>query len=384
MSSPIIPFYQPSDQMLFCSKDCYQFDTTGKKYIDFESGVWCTNLGHSHDRIIRLIQEQSRFSLHHGYRFRNEVSERLSLELLGLLGMDGGQSVFLSSGSEAVNLAITLARQYTGRRKILKMDQSYLSAFGFGQIADSNTDLLTVPVDDLEAVVQIDFSTLAAFVFEPGTSFGFIHFPQTAFIHEIVQKCRKHGVLLIADEVTCGFGRTGKWFGFQHYPFTPDIVAAGKALGNGYPVSAVSINSVVAEWFASHSFRYAQSHQNDPLGCAIGLEVIHTIHDEDIILKSVQVGAYFKNQLSLLQKKYPDKIKKVRGRGLMLAIELWPAMNGEKINEQLFKNGFVVGYKSNVLRFMPPLVISASDIELLMNCLDQLLLNSSSSETKKG
>ena len=376
MISPIIPFYQPSEQLLFCSKDCYQFDTTGKKYIDFESGVWCTNLGHSHDRIVRVIHDQSRFSIHHGYRFRNEISERLSLELLGLLGMEGGQSVFLSSGSEAVNLAITLARQFTDRSKILKMDLSYLSAFGFGQIVDSNTDLLTVQMDDLEAIDHIDFSTLAAFVFEPGTSFGFIHFPQPLFIQEIVQKCRKHGVLLIADEVTCGFGRTGKWFGFQHYPFAPDIVATGKALGNGYPLSAVSINSIVSEWFGAHAFRYAQSHQNDPLGCAIGLEVIRTFHDDDIIRKSVQSGAYLKNKLALLQKKFPHQIKDVRGRGMMLAAELWPSVNGEKINERMFYHGFIVGYKSNVLRFMPPLVINYEDIESLIGCLDQLLQGS--------
>jgi len=372
MSNPVIPFYQPSDRLLVCSKECYQYDTEGKKYIDFDSGVWCTNLGHSNDRIIRVISDQVRFSIHHGYRFRNEAAEQLSVELLDILGMKGGQSVFLSSGSEAVNLAITLAKRFTGRTKVLKMELSYLSAFGHGQIADSNSDLLTVPMNNHEDLMAVDFAQIAAFVFEPGTSFGMVHFPSGEFIGEIVLKCRENGVLLVADEVTCGFGRTGKWFGFQHYNFNPDMVATGKALGNGYPVSAVSVTAEMAQLFGQNPFRYAQSHQNDPLGCAIGLEVIHTIQDEDLMLKANQTGIYFRKQLEQLQNKHPEKVKEIRSRGMMLALELLPEINGELINNELFEQGFVVGFRNNVLRFMPPLNIQQNDIDLLIVSLDNI------------
>lgn len=372
MSNSVIPFYQPSEKLLICSKDCYQYDSEGKKYIDFDSGVWCTNLGHNNDRIIRVISDQIRFSIHHGYRFRNEAAEQLSLELLELLEMTGGQSAFLSSGSEAVNLAITLAKRFTGRTRVLKLELSYLSAFGHGQIAESNTDLLTVPMNNVKALAEIDFSKLAAFVFEPGTSFGMIHFPSGDFLDEIVCKCRENGVLLVSDEVTCGFGRTGKWFGFQHYNFNPDIVAMGKALGNGYPVSAVSITAEMAGLFGQNPFRYAQSHQNDPLGCAIGLEVIHTIQDEDLIQKANETGVYFRNQLEQVQNKYPEKVKEMRSRGMMLALELLPEINGERINNELFEHGFVVGFRNNVLRFMPPLNIRENDIDLLIVSLDNL------------
>jgi acetylornithine aminotransferase len=358
--------------LLVCSKDSYQYDADGKKYIDFDSGVWCVNLGHSNDRIIRAISDQMRFSIHHGYRFRNKHAEQLSIELLDLLGIRGGQSVFLSSGSEAVNLAITLAKRFNGRSKVLKMELSYLSAFGHGQISDSNTDLLTVPMNNKEALSEIDFSKIAAFVFEPGTSFGMVHFPSEEFIQEIVRKCLENNVLLVVDEVTCGFGRTAKWFGFQHYNFNPDIVAMGKALGNGYPVSAVSITSKMAELFALNSFRYAQSHQNDPLGCTIGLEVIHTIHDEDLILKANETGDYFRKKLDQLQIKYPEKVKEIRSRGMMLALELQPEINGELINNELFEQGFVVGFRNNVLRFMPSLNIQREDIDLMIVSLDNI------------
>jgi len=373
MQNAIIPFYQPSDKLIVRSKDCSQFDTEGKKYIDFDSGVWCANLGHSNDRIVRIIEEQAKTSIHHGYRFRNALSEKLSVELLDILGMTGGQSAFLSSGSEAVNSAITLAKKFTGRQKVLKMDLSYLSAFGHGHISDLNTDLLTVPMNDSDALRTIYFSEIAAFVFEPGTAFGTIHFPSEEFIDEIVCKCRENGVLLVADEVTCGFGRTGRWFGFQHYNFAPDIVAMGKALGNGYPVSAVSITAEMAKLFVQNPFRYAQSHQNDPLGCAIGLELIQTIHDEDLISRANKTGRYFRGKLVNIQEKHPDKIKEIRSRGLMLALELFPEVEGEKLNNDLFEQGFIVGFRNNVLRFMPPLTIEHRDINLLVFAVDDWL-----------
>jgi len=372
MSNQIIPFYLPSDKLIISSNGCCQQDSEGKQYLDFDSGVWCANLGHSNSRIIQVMQEQVKTCIHHGYRFRNAFAEQLSVELIEVLGLNGGKSVFLSSGSEAVNLAITLAKRFTDRRKVLKMDTSYLSAFGHGQISDNNHDLLTVAMNDLTSLCQIDFSEIAAFVFEPGTSLGLIHFPSAEFIHEIILKSKENGVLLIADEVTCGFGRTGKWFGFQHYNFSPDMVVTGKALGNGYPVSALSITSEMADQFDQNPFRYAQSHQNDPLGCAIGLEVIQVIRDEKLVEKANETGSYFRNKLVCFHEKHPDKVKEIRGNGLMLAMEFLPAVDGEQLNIKLFEQGFIVGFKNTVLRFMPPLTITYSEIDLLIAAMEEL------------
>ena len=126
MKNEIIPFYYPSDKVIVKSKDCYQYDSEGKEYIDFESGVWCANLGHSNNRIATVVEKQAKESIHHGYRFRNRFSEELSKELQRLIGFKNGTSVFLSSGSEAVNLALTLSRNLTGRNKVLKINNSYL------------------------------------------------------------------------------------------------------------------------------------------------------------------------------------------------------------------------------------------------------------------
>jgi acetylornithine/N-succinyldiaminopimelate aminotransferase len=378
MKSPIIPFYKQFDKFIVKSNDCFLFDSEGKKYIDFESGDWAACLGHSHKRINKVIKNQVNLLIHDGLRFRNKLSDDLSLLLLEKLSMEGGKSAFLNSGSEAVNLAITITKNLTKRGKILKMDCSYLSAYGHGQNSSTNTGLLNIPIDDIDFMSMIDFGEIAAFVFEPGNSSSLIKYPSNDFIAEVAQTTKQNGGLLIANEVTTGFGRTGKWFGFQHYNYKPDIVAIGKALGNGYPISGVVISNDVSELFNKSPFRYAQSHQNDPLGCAVGLEVIQILEQDGLIHNSCEKGKYFKDRLMALQAQHSDKIKEIRARGLMIGMELFAAANAENMYMQLIDFGFLVGYKENVLRFMPPLIIEKKHIDAILETVDKLLAGTKS------
>lgn len=376
MRNAVIPFYGASNKLIVKSKDCYQYDSEGKKYIDFESGVWCANIGHSNDRLVRVIQNQLEESVHHGYKFRNHYSEQLSKELQRLIGFENGSSVFLSSGSEAVNLAITLSQHLTGRKKILKIDNSFLSSYGFGQISTENNHLVNVKFNDLSAIDNIDFSTISAFVMETGgASLEMVKFPDSLFIKQLTEISKKNNCLIIAEEVTTGMGRTGKWFGFQHYDIVPDIVVIGKGLGNGYPVSAVTINEAISEQFEQNPFRYAQSHQNDPLGCAIGLEVIKIIEEEDMISRCNSTGSYFLEKLEKLGERHYDKVKEIRYRGLMIALQFRDDFDGELVSNLLFENGFIIGFKLNTLRFLPPLTITTNDIDSMIDTLDELLRN---------
>lgn len=374
MNSNILPFYNPDDKFVVKSKGCYQYDSLGKEYIDFESGVWCANIGHGNDRIIELMTRQVKESVHHGYRFRNQYAEKLSDKLLELTGLETGSSVFLSSGSEAVNLAITLARHLTGRRKILKVHNSYLSAFGFGRISDENGEVVTAVFNDPDSVSGIDFSEVAAFVMETGgASVEMVKIPDEGFIRRLVDDSQRNGCLIIANEVTTGIGRMGKWFGFQYYDVAPDMVVTGKGLGNGYPVSAVTVNKDVQEGFMKMPFRYAQSHQNDPLGCAIGLEVLNSIEENNLIEEGRKSGEYFREKLEVLKNDHPGKVREVRARGLMLALELNSSHDNASLGDQLYEEGFIVGYKLNTLRFLPPLTIKETDIDRLIEKLDELL-----------
>lgn len=377
MKKDIIPFYISSDKLIAKSKDCYLIDSKGNKYIDFESGVWCTNIGHGNNQINGRIKKQIKKVIHHGYIFRNKFSERLSVKLQELIGYKNGASVFLSSGSEAVNLSITLARHFTGKKKILKIDNSYLSAFGFGQISVENDSIVNVKFNDLDSISKIDFSDISAFVLETGgASVEMVRFPDYEFVTGLIDTCRENGCLIIAEEVTTGMGRLGKWFGFQHYDFAPDIVVTGKALGNGFPISSLTLNSILTDKFEQNPFRYGQSHQNDPFGCSIALEVIKTIESQNLINKSRKTGEYFKKRLDQIQNRQPEKVKDVRARGLMLAIEFMESIDGELINKQLFESGFVMTCKLNTLRFLPPLTIKHADIVKMIEKLDEILLSS--------
>jgi acetylornithine/N-succinyldiaminopimelate aminotransferase len=375
MTDDIIPFYKPGEKLIVKSKGCYQYDHEGRQYIDFESGVWCVNIGHSPDMLVKAISNQLKESVHHGYRFRNEFAEKLSIELQRLTGLENGSAVFLSSGSEAVNLSITLARHLTSREKILKIDNSYLSAFGFGQISDDNSCLVNLKFNDTAAISDIDFRAVSAVVLETGgASVDIVRLPDVDFIQHLIAKATENNCLIIADEVTTGFGRMGKWFGFQHHDFLPDIVVVGKALGNGYPVSGIVANKKVSLQFQANPFRYAQSHQNDPLGCAAALEVIKIIEENNLIERCRNIGASFKNQLEALKNCHSNKVKEIRGTGLMLALEFEEHIQGETINNQLFEQGFVIGFKQNTLRFLPPLTIETDDIDKLFEALQNLLV----------
>lgn len=370
----IIPFYPTSGKLLEKSSGCYQYDSDGNEYIDFESGVWCTNLGHSHKKIVSVISEQATKSIHHGYRFRNREAENLSKKLQRLIGYKYGASVFLSSGSEAVNLSITIAQKLTGKRKVLKISNSYLSAYGLGKIDADNELLINVPLNDKSAIKEINFNEICACVLETGgASVDMVQIPDSEFVNELISASTSNGLLIIAEEVTTGIGRMGKWFGFQYYDCLPDMVVSGKALGNGYPISALTISEKVLKQIQDDLFVYAQSHQNDPLGCAIGCAVIEAIEEELVLENCNRMGSYFKHRLIKLKESFPKKIKDIRARGLMLALEFCETYNGERVNESLFKLGYVYGYKQNTMRFLPPLTIGEEEIDKLIESLNFLL-----------
>lgn len=359
----ILSLYTKTNTQIIKANDCYLTDSSGKKYIDFVAGVWCANIGHSHPEICDFIENQIRECIHHGYRFYNIYAQRLSEKLNELLDFQNGKSFFLCSGSEVVNLAIAISQKVTGKKKILKIDNSYLSAFGKGQISEDNKNIINVRYNDLEAINKINFDEISAFVLETGgASIEIVKFPEKNFVETIIRKAKDAGCHIIVNEVTTGIGRTGKLFGYQHYGITPDIVATGKGIGNGYPISALTINESIADKIEKSDFVYGQSHQNDALGCGIALKTLEIIERENLIEKSLDIGEYFKECLTELKNTFPDKIKEIRARGLLIALEFQKETNGLQISEQLFENGFVVDFKLNTLRFLPSLTLKRDDI----------------------
>nr|WP_321502727.1 aminotransferase class III-fold pyridoxal phosphate-dependent enzyme [uncultured Dethiosulfovibrio sp.] len=350
------------------AENCRLFDSCGDSYLDLESGVWCTSLGHSNPVITRTIADNAGKFMHAGYCYNSSIVDAAAGKVLGVCGHEGGKCVFLSSGSEAVDLSINIALHVTGRRKILTMSDSYLSAFGHFAMESGNVYKFSwLENDDVDSIPFEDF---AAFVFEPGSSSGLVRFPPQDLIAKIIDGIMETGGLVIANEVTTGIGRTGAWFGHNHYLVSPDIVAMGKGLGNGYPVSCVSLACGVADRIDATRFHYSQSHQNDPLGASVALSVLNLIESEGYISRADEVGSYILSNLEEIRRG-SEVIKEVRGRGLMLAIEFHSFQDrsiAEEVSEKLFQRGIIVVRRPNqeVIRLDPALTIGLSDIDLFL------------------
>ena len=363
-------------------ENCYLYDSQGKKYVDLESGIWCTALGHSYPRIKQVMELQIEQVIHLGTRYPSGLAEEAAIEILKVVGIDPGKCVFLSSGSEAVEFAVQAARRVTGKDLLLTFQNSYLAAYGSAGRKSTNEWQLfdwsiCTHIDSCECWKRFPFENIGALVFEPGGSgSGFVKFPPKQLVRDIAQRVKQVGGLVVANEITTGMGRTGKWFGFQHYEIQPDMVALGKGLGNGYPVSAVAMTRNIAGQLENNEFRYAQSHQNDPLGCAIAGEVIATLHADNWVERGNAVGEYFLEGLKQLEKKY-DVVKEARGRGMLLALEFQTheSFSAAAAYHTLLEKGFLVGYypAGNILRFDPALTIQKEDIMQFLDCLGNIL-----------
>ncbi len=234
------------------AENCSLFDSQGKRYVDLESGVWCTSIGHAHPRILKVLAEQPARIAHTGFSYTSAVVEEAAREVLSLLGFDGGKCVFLCSGSEAVEYGVRVAQMLSDRPLLLTMTDSYFGAYGSASTRRADEwygfDWMGCPNCPPErgatstasagrpspSIGSADFSSSRA---APPVSCAF---PPSRLSSNLARTVQQNGGFVLVNEVTTGVGRTGTWFGYQHYGIAPDIVAMGKGIGNGYPVSVTA------------------------------------------------------------------------------------------------------------------------------------------------
>jgi len=366
------------------ARNCELSDSKGNKYIDMESGVWCTSVGHCNPRINSAIKSQLKKVIHTGFNYCNPVMETAALKILEITDLPEGKCEFLCSGSEAVEFCVRAAKAIMPDTMLLTFSDSYFGAYGEAAMQDSKEwyryNWQDCACDtggegccgECQAFSQIPFDKIGIFLFEPGSSSGLVRFPSDKLLRSISDKIRENNGLTVINEVTTGVGRTGKWFGFQHYDLKPDMIAIGKGIGNGYPVSVAAISGKAAGLLENHHFHYSQSHQNDPLGATVVTEVIGTIRDENLVERSRQLGEKIMTGLESM-KKSGSILKEIRGRGLMIAIEF--TRDAELIQKELIKRGFIVAKRSGleVLRIDPALTIKEKDVDLFMNSLNEII-----------
>lgn len=367
------------------SDNCFLFDSKGNKLIDLESGVWCTSVGHNNKRVNDVITSQINKITHTGFCYCNPQIEVTAQKVLEIAGINDGKCEFLCSGSEAVEYGMRIARSVSNKPLVLTFSDSYFGAYGEAAVQDqakwhvynwmncacnNNGNGCT---GECVKFKEIPFDQTGIFLFEPGSSSGLVRFPPKKLIQKIIEKVKEQNGIVMVNEITTGIGRTGKWFGYQHYNFIPDIVAIGKGIGNGYPVSIIVISKKLAEKQEIRNFRYAQSHQNDSLGAFVAGEVIDIIKEEGLIEKCCTKGEFLIKKL-LAIKSETSVIKDVRGRGLMLAVEL--NENAENIFEALLERGFIVAKRpgAEVLRIDPALTIEHQTIERFLKALREIII----------
>ncbi len=384
---------------------CTVWDATGRPYLDLLAGTWCNVLGYGHPRWVEAIQRQTAKLAHVGAHFpTEEVDEALS-KLGEILPPALNRAVFLNTGSEAVELALKMARTATGADGIVVIEKGYYGATTYalslseaGRAAPYLPRLGTVHrlpaptcrrcpagrswpcdgfacLDHLRTLANGGKGRIAAVLYEPVMAVGGVIVPPPGYgvrLHELATRC---GALLIAEEVTTGLGRTGRWFGFEHDGLVPDILVIGKAIGAGLPVSAV-VTTQAVEAECQPILRHVQSHQNDPFSGRIAATVISILQEEHLVQRAAEQGAYLLKGLKELSSKYAW-LWDVRGRGLMLGVELEGkrAAEGTATFRRLLDRGFIVDYKPQTatFRLFPPYVISTQEIDRFLAAFEDAL-----------
>jgi acetylornithine aminotransferase len=371
------------------AENCHLYDSQGRRYVDLESGVWCTSIGHAHPRILRAIAEQSAQIAHTGFTYSNAVVEEAAREIMSVPEFEDGSCVFLCSGSEAVEYGVRVAQAAATRPLLMTMTDSYFGAYGSASKRQENewfcfdwmrcSDCPDSKECDegCEHWRAIPFERIEGFLFEPGSSSGLVRFPPKKLIQRIADKIKESDGLVIVNEVTTGIGRTGQWFGYQHYGVTPDIIATGKGIGNGYPVSATLFAPGVLDQLGGEPLNYAQSHQNDPLGAAMAREVVRVIREEGLIERGREIAALLAAGLENISS-HTNRIKEVRSRGLMLAIDIEDdpgASFAIRTHRELTDRGFVLAKRpgQSVFRLDPALTIDREDIEEFLVAFEDVL-----------
>lgn len=361
-------------------------DINGKEYIDCLGGYGVFSIGHRHPKVVEAVKKQlDMLPLSSKVLFDKPMADLAQL-LAGITPGDLQYSFFVNSGTEAVEGALKLARLHTGRSGFVAAVNAFhgktmgaLSATGRDLFRQPFQPLLSnfvhVPFGDAAAMAQAVNENVAAVILEPIQGEGGIIVPPDDYLGEVRRICDRHGALLICDEVQTGLGRTGAMFAVEHYGVVPDIITMAKALGGGVmPIGAFTARPAVWEKFIDSPFLHTSTFGGNPLACAAGVAAIEVIREEGLVEKARTKGDYFLGQLQQLAASYPDVIKEVRGKGLMIGLELTKEGAGGLLMAELVEKGVLAAYTLNnprVIRLEPPLVITTAQIDRVLRHLGE-------------
>lgn len=362
----------------------YVYDTKGKKYIDFLAGIAVNVVGHNYKPLVDAVSQQASKMIHCSNLYYTEIQVKAAEKLKKLSGMD--KVFFGNSGAEANEGAIKLARKYATNIDPEKIQIiSALHSFhgrtlatltatgqdhyhhGFGPLP-AGFDY--VPYNDIQALEAKMSDKTCAVMLEAIQGEGGVHVPDPDYLPKVRALCDKYNAVLIFDEVQCGMGRTGTFFGCQQFGVKPDIVTLAKGLAGGVPIGAFMATDKVASAF--HAGDHGSTFGGNPLACAAACVVLDALIDGNLMENAKEIGTYLQSKFEEYKAKYPNLIKEVRGRGLILGMEL--TRPGREIANECLDYGAIINCTAgNVLRFVPPLNITKAHVDELISVLDKVL-----------
>jgi ornithine--oxo-acid transaminase len=378
--------YHPLDVVIDRGEGVWVYDVEGNKYLDCLSAYSAVSQGHSHPAIAQAAMEQMQRLTLISRAFRNDQMGPFLEELCTLIGYD--LALLMNSGAEAVETAIKAARKWGYIIKGVPDNQAEIivcqgnfhgrttTIVGFSSEKSYKKDFgpftpgfVTIPYDDSAALEAAITPNTVAFLFEPVQGEGGVLIPREGYLADVAGICARHNVLLVADEIQTGLGRTGKLLACEHEGVRPDVVILGKALSGGfYPVSAVLTDKHILGLFRPGD--HGSTFGGNPLGAAIGRAALKVLVEEKMIARSSELGAYFKGRLERIESDY---IKEVRGKGLFIGMEL--NVPARRFCESLRETGILCKETHvNVIRFAPPLVITKDEIDWAIGQIELVLM----------
>ena len=366
----------------------YVWDVNGRKYLDALGGIAVNVLGHNYAPLVNAIGDQAKRLIHVSNLYYTEPQADAATKLSGLTA--GGKVFFGNSGAEANEGAIKAARKYAhtirpNKSQIITALGSFhgrtlatLTATGQEKFHRGFEPLPQgfdyVPFNDIAALETQMNENTAAVMLEPIQGEGGVRTPADGYLQQVRELCDKYDALLIFDEIQTGMGRTGSFYAYEMYGVTPDIVTLAKGLAGGVPTGAFIVTEKIAAAF--HAGDHGSTFGGNPLACAAANIVLDTIANDDFLAGVRDVGAYFKQALTNLQKKYPAHIVEVRGTGLILGMEMKESEDAAAIARRMLEQGVIINCTAgNVLRFIPPLIFSKNEVDELIAVLDHCVLD---------
>lgn len=382
-----IPTYSRYPLVLRKGRGVKVWDINGKEYLDFLAGIAVNVLGHCPRKVVMAVQKQVQRLMHVSNLYYTEP--QLALAQILIKNSFADRVFFCNSGTEANEGALKLARIYM-KNKYGKERYEFISAYNsfhgrtFGSLSVTGQEkyhhgfepllkgIKFVPFNDPDAIANAITEKTCAVILEPIQAEGGINVPDKNYLPKVREICDKKGILLILDEVQTGIGRTGKLFAYEHFGIEPDIMTLAKGLGGGIPIGAILTKEEIASAFTSKT--HASTFGGNPVACASAVATLETVLEDGYLLDYCQrMSKYFMKKLNSIKDKYPEKIKEIRGMGLLIGVEL--TFSATEIVKKCMEKGLLIGTAGDgsVIRFTPPLIIEKENIDEAISIVDKAL-----------